>query len=70
LEIDRHTGRTAHHDRPPGKKADARNPPETPGNPVVDSAPESLTSDRNAVEMSAALAMLTPWLALGSAGCS
>jgi hypothetical protein len=28
LKVDRHTGRTAHHDRPPGEKADARKPPE------------------------------------------
>jgi hypothetical protein len=32
---------------------------------VVDSASEYLTSDRNAAEMSAALAMLHSWLALG-----
>jgi hypothetical protein len=63
LEIDRHTRRTAHHDWRAGEKADARKPPEALRFPAVDSASESLTSNRNAAEMSAALAMLIPWLA-------
>jgi hypothetical protein len=55
LEIDRHSGRAAHHGRAAGEKADA--------SPAVDSASKYLTSDRDAAEMSAALTMLTPWLA-------
>src|SRR5215467_3363144 len=66
LEIDRHTGSTAHHGRPPGAKADARKPPATLRSPAVDSAPKDLTSDGDAVEMSAALAMLYPMVGVST----
>jgi hypothetical protein len=69
LEIHRRAWRAAHHDRPPSENADAKPPPKSPGIPVVEIAPKYLTSDRNAAEMSAALAMLEPWLALGPLGC-
>jgi hypothetical protein len=35
----------------------------------VQDAPEYLTSDRNAAEMSAAWTMIDPWFALGLSGC-
>jgi hypothetical protein len=70
LEIDRRSGRAAHHGRAAGEKADARKPPETLWSPAVNSASKYLTSDRDAAEMSAALAMFIPWFALGPAGCS
>jgi len=55
----------AHHDRP-SEKAGTPKPPATLWSPAVDSAPKCLTADRDAAEMSAALAMLTPWLALAA----
>ena len=49
---------TAHHDRPPGEKADAPKPPATLRSPAVDSASKSLTTAVVAAEISAALPML------------
>jgi hypothetical protein len=57
LEIDRHTGRAAHHDRSPGEKADAQTRPIALRLSAVGDAHLSLTSDRNAAEMSAAWTM-------------
>ena len=59
LEIDRHTGRTAHHERPRKEKADTRKPPETLRSSAVDSASKYLTSGRNAAEISAAFTVVS-----------
>jgi hypothetical protein len=59
-EIDRHTGRTAHHDRPSVVEADTQKRPETMWFPAVKSAPESLTSNRVAADSVSTLAVGLP----------
>jgi hypothetical protein len=64
LEIDRHTRRAAHHDRPSEKDA-----PRPTGNPEIahgDRRVSSLTIGRHPRPMLGARAMLTPWFALGA----